>query len=202
MGIQIMGALATIVGVILGFALGQGAEHFKLKRDKKKTVRSVRLLLFLETKKNYRLLSIYWRGLDKLVTEQQGGKPANPSSSHAHAIVDVAFPVFSRLAWDNVFVRMPESFSYEEIIHIWDYYEDLLQLAKLRMDILDLRRDCESKIVAAETAPLIGKVIPDGEFLEKAKGPVDDFIRIIKGIMEYGGMERIFSVEDKQPLFD
>lgn len=202
MGIQLVGAVATITGVILGFALSQTAEYFKAARSRQRTTKAARLLLFLEVKKNYRLLSIYWYSLIKAVTEKHGTDQHVPPTLYATAIVDTAFPVFSNSVRERLVERMAESFSFEEISHTWDFYEDLTQLTKLHVDISDLRQRSNANIAATEATPSIGKAIPYEEFIEKAKGPVDDFIRIIKGIMDHGGLERIFSVEDKRPLLN
>jgi hypothetical protein len=195
-----IGAFATIAGVILGFALSQGAEYYKSTRDKRKMKKAVRLLMSLEIKKNYRLLIVYWNSLKKLVTKEEGEEKDIPLSSYACSISYTPFPVISRSGWDAFFEKIPESFSHEEMTHVWDFYEDLFQLAKLHKDILDQRRDSETSITRAESAPPMGKIIPYGEFLEKVEGSVGDFLRIIKGITDYGGMERIFSVKDKAPL--
>jgi hypothetical protein len=182
-----IGAIATIAGVILGFTLSQGAEYYKSNRARRKTRKAVRLLMFLEIKKNYHLLSIYWYNLERSVTKEGMDEKDIPLFSYAYGISDIAFPIISRSGWDAFFEKIPESFSYEEITHIWDFYEDLFQLTKLYKDISDQRRDSETKVTRAESAPLMAKAIPYNQILEKMKGPVDDFLRIIKGITEHGG---------------
>jgi len=57
--------LSSLVGVVLGFALSQFADWFKSIQSSKRQQKSIRQIIFLEIKKNYRLLNLFWKQIKK-----------------------------------------------------------------------------------------------------------------------------------------
>jgi hypothetical protein len=177
-------ALSSLIGVILGFVLGQFADWFKSSRLVKRQQKSIRQIIFLEIQKDYRLLSLFWEQIKnsaKIVNEM----PADPAEHPiAHYVAKAPFPYLSTAVWDSNLTHISQVYNPEEIKKIWDFYEAVLQLDNLSKSIKHLR---ESAYLRGNTES--GSLFPSGkiaaslEFSSDSEKPVELFVEIIEDIL-------------------
>jgi hypothetical protein len=198
---ETLGVFATFGGVALGFFLSQAAEWNKSRRMRKNIRKAVRLLIILEIKKNYRLLVIYWGEVKRLAAKnsKEDEEKNIPLARYAYAIGERPFPLLSRSVWDRHLEKLSEAFLIDEITRVWDFYEDLAQLARLHESIASLRNTAE--IGETNGEPLAESNAVDEIMLEKPfEGAVKYFKLIIEGILKYG-LGRILPAEPEESVF-
>ena len=94
-------ALSSLIGVILGFVLGQFADWFKSSRRLKRQQKSIRQIIFLEIEKDYRALSLFWEQI-KTSAKVLDEMPADPAEDPiAYYIAKTPFPYLSTAVWDS-----------------------------------------------------------------------------------------------------
>ncbi len=187
---ELVGILSSLGGVILGFSLSQAAEWYRSNRIKKNLCNSVRHLILLEVRKNHRLLSIYWREVESLAARRLTNDAEVSLASYAYSISETPFPLLSRSGWDAHLSKVTETFSVEEISHIWDFYEDLSQLSTLHRGITHLRDAAHTR---GNDSVLPHNIATAMEFESSSKIPVTQFKIIIEGILKYGSAESIMN---------
>lgn len=188
---EMLGVLGSLGGVILGFSLSQTAEWYRSKRTKRNSRKSVRHLLFLEIRKNHRLLSIYWAEVELLAAKRPKKDEDNCLSSYVYSISETPFPLLSRSGWEAHLEKVTETFSVNEITHVWDFYEDLSQLSTLYEGITYLRDAAHTRGNAAVPHPFAKGIAAAMEFQGSSEGAVRQFKMIIEGVLKHGGIERI-----------
>lgn len=191
---EILGIIGTFGGVVLGFSLSQAAEWYRSRRIKKISRKSVRHLLLLEIRKNYRLLGIYWDEVKLLTSKKSNEDEETSLISYAYSISETPFPLLSRSGWESHLGKATEAFSIEEITHVWDFYEDLSQLSKLHEGITYLRDAAHTRSNAAVPGPFAHGIAAAMEFHGSSEGPAKQFKMIIEGVLEFRGFERIMTV--------
>lgn len=191
---ETLGVIGTFGGVLLGFSLSQVAEWCRSRRIKKISRKSVRHLLFLEIRKNYRLLGIYWDEVKSLASKRPKNDEETFLSSYAYSISDTPFPLLSRSGWETHLGKATEAFSIEEITRVWDFYEDLSQLSKLHEGITYLRDAAHARSNVAVPGVFAPGIEAAMEFNGSSEGPVKQFKMIIEGVLEFGCLEKIITI--------
>jgi len=80
----------------------------------------------------------------------------------------------------------------QEITKLWDFYEDIFQLANLSEGIKYLRESAYAR-ESAESGSIFpsGKIAASMEFNTDSKKPVEQFVTIIEGILKYRSLDEI-----------
>jgi len=178
-------ALSSLIGVILGFVLGQFADWFKSSRRLKRQRKSIRQIIFLEIEKDYRSFSSFWEQI-KTSAKVLNEMPADPAEHPmAHYIANTPFPYLSTAVWDSNLTQISQVYNSKEIKKIWDFYEAVFQLDNLSKGITNLR---ESAYLGgnAESGSFFpsGKIVASMEFSSDSEKPVELFVKIIEDILQ------------------
>lgn len=178
-------ALSSLIGVVLGFALGQFADWFKSSRRLKKQRKSIRQIIFLEIEKDYRSLSSFWEQI-KTSANVLNEMPTDPAEHPvAHYIAITPFPYLSTAVWDSNLTQISQVYNSKEIKKIWNFYEAVFQLDNLSKGIAHLR---ESAHLGrnSESGSLFptGKIAASMEFSSDSEKPVKLFVKIIEDILQ------------------
>jgi hypothetical protein len=184
--------IISILGVVLGFVLSQLAEWFKSIQRYKKQRKSIRRIFFLEIKKNYRLLYLFWNQI-KESAQIDDEIPADPAEYPiAHYISITPFPHLSTTIWETHLSQITSAYDSEEITKLWGFYEDISQLDNLSKSIKYLRESAYAR-ESAESGSIFptGKIAASMHFNTDSKNSVEQFVTIIEGILKYSSLDEI-----------
>ena len=124
---------ATLVALVLGFALSQAREWAKRARLEGKEHTAIRLLIHLEVAKNRTSLRTYLNSLLKDDNCESEGKFSR--FEFASRVERTTLPALSSAIWESQLSKLPEVYSAVELSHLWNYFEAIDEIRSLHAHI-------------------------------------------------------------------
>ena len=126
-----MSELSTsLVSVVVGFVLGQGASHISRRFERRRQRDSARRLIALETGANLDLLLEYWHNV--ILEPDEVKEEESEADRYTRRALEIPFPTGVDDAWLCQLGDLPEFLSREELTAAWHFYNDISKIGALR----------------------------------------------------------------------
>jgi hypothetical protein len=127
----------SLIGVVVGFVLGQAASLLSAFRQSRRRRRSTRSLVSLEAGSNLELLSEYWRNVS-LEPDEDDSKEIQ-GERYARRALEIPLPSFADVAWSSHLHHLPEILSEAELVGVWHLYNGLSSIRVLHAKLAAVR---------------------------------------------------------------
>jgi hypothetical protein len=121
---------AVILGVILGFGLGEFSAYRREKQVQKKLIRSVRTMVSLEIEENLRLLWQFWESVRDLPDDVDGD-----ALVYSQMLIRAPLPGWSHTAWESQMPSLAVALAAREIRHVHIHHNRLERLTAIRAQL-------------------------------------------------------------------
>ena len=184
----------SIIGVLVGFLLGQVAHVTRWLISSRNEKRRVRLLVGLEINQNLALLRDYWHNValppDEETDRLRGVKrvPEVEADRLARRAVEIPLPILSDKAFNTQLAVLPKAFDEKTIRDTWHVYEQMDQVEALHawlVEITSNTSDEEDEFPSASRAIRVGG-IESMTFTTKKSGAIYDLRTTIQKLLKTG----------------
>jgi hypothetical protein len=185
----------SIIGVIVGFLLGQVAHVTRWLISSRNEKRRIRLLVGLEINQNLALLRDYWHNVELPPDEETDRLrgvtrvPEVEGDRLARRAVEIPLPVLSDKAFNSQLAMLPKALSEKTIKDTWHVYEQLDQVEALHAWLVEITTgnssDEEEEFPSASRAIRVGG-IESMTFTTKKSGAIYDLRTTIQKLLKTG----------------
>lgn len=185
----------SMIGVVVGFLLGQVANVTGWLISSRKEKRLIRLLVALEINQNLALLRDYWHNValppdDEETDKARGVKrvPEIEADRLARRAVEIPLPVLSNKALNSQLANLPKALDEEKIKLTWHVYEQLDQVQALHVwlvEIMSNSSDEEEEFPSASRAIRVDG-IESMTFKTKKSGAIFDLRTTVQKLLKAG----------------
>lgn len=195
--------MSSIIGVIVGFALGQLASVLKWIYTSRRANKLCRLLVSLEIQHNLTLLQDYWHNValppDEDYEEEEGGEnelrpkqkvePEREVDRLARRAVEIPLPILSSRALDRQLAALPSALTESEMRSVWRFYEELAQIRSLHewLSQLSHQGDTTKKSGFPSASKAVrSQALTSATFYDTKSAAIFDFRRAIADLLRAG----------------
>ncbi|MDX6498102.1 MAG: hypothetical protein QOG23_1362 [Blastocatellia bacterium] len=184
----------SIVGVVVGFLLGQVANVTGWLISSRKEKRLSRLLVALEINQNLALLRDYWHNValpPNVETDKARGVTRVPeieADRLARRAVEIPLPVMSNKALNSQLAVLPKALDEKTIRLTWHLYEQLDQVVALHawlVEIMSNSSDEEEEFPSASRAIRVDG-LESMTFRTKTAGAIFDLRTTVQKLLKAG----------------
>lgn len=195
--------MTSLVGVIVGFVLGQIASVLRWVLSSRRANRLCRLLVSLEIQHNLTLLQDYWHNValppdedaDDDADDDSVSTAPNPQAKPeaevdrlARRAVEIPLPILSSRALDSQLGALPNALTEVEMRAVWRFYEDLSQVRALHEWLCALSRTASEKKTGFPSASraVRSQALTSATFYDTKSAAIFDFRRAIAELLRAG----------------
>ncbi|WP_017300653.1 hypothetical protein [Nodosilinea nodulosa] len=126
-------AIASLLGVFIGFLLNFLRDSYKENRVANKEKKSIRTLIRLEIQQNIDELKLFWEQVVKEISEDEISVFATGRqiTSRLLKLSKSPFPEWRCKAWESQMTRVPAAFEDNEIVQIQSTYKRMSKITSL-----------------------------------------------------------------------
>lgn len=187
MSAEVIRALTTLGGVVLGFALSQVAEWVKYGRRTESRRRSIRALIALEAGSNCSSIRHFWNAILARRQRWVGDNGAFEFVALAQVASTVPFPPLDVSAWQANLAEVASAYSESELERLWELHRALHRLQSLHCFFCEASNERKDSYKSARAEGHVGLAAMTSSlgFSDSVTGPAEQFKSLAEKVITF-----------------
>ncbi|EJG1834132.1 hypothetical protein BKF97_RS23305 [Vibrio parahaemolyticus] len=183
---EVIRTTTTLLAVILGFLLSQLAEWLKGRGKSSRKQKSVRALIKLEQKENYKKINSLWSSVFQNNRELFSDDGNFLYGTLITKVAETPTFVIKKEAWLANMHYLASAFDETQLEELWEFYINLERIQTLHVYFVDSQNEHQTAkrhYSAVHDNPIIGAIAAGG-FSDSAYGHAEEFKELLERLVE------------------
>lgn len=158
--------VATVIGVILGYALSAGERWWRERSETQERIKAVRLLLRLEVGQNLDLVRLLSTGIER--DSHDESDPEFAAINSARTLIHSPLPPWSHDIFKSQLAGIPVALTPHEIQELYQHHNRLDGIEVIRSTLKQLHEEQQAEFRAPKTGTVVTIAMPASVFQRNA----------------------------------